>query len=139
MNLADEIQRLQQLHVTGALTDEEFAKAKSAVLAGESFGGQGSGGEAKCYKCGNLQEWSCVLCGKLFCGPHGGERWVWVDSTGGKYGARNTLTKRVICDACTPDPARMKRSVILLVIFFVVVLGFILFGFLFTLSGFLTF
>ena len=38
MGLADEIQRLQQLHNGGALTDEEFAQAKAALLAGESAG-----------------------------------------------------------------------------------------------------
>src|SRR5690348_5211282 len=33
MNLADELQKLQELHRSGALTDEEFAAAKAAVLA----------------------------------------------------------------------------------------------------------
>jgi len=33
MNLSDEIQKLQELHDAGALTDEEFARAKSVVLA----------------------------------------------------------------------------------------------------------
>src|SRR5438445_3956368 len=32
MNLADELRKLQELHSTGALTDEEFAEAKAAVL-----------------------------------------------------------------------------------------------------------
>jgi hypothetical protein len=34
MNIADELQKLQDLHRSGALTDEEFAAAKAAVLAG---------------------------------------------------------------------------------------------------------
>jgi hypothetical protein len=33
MSIADEIHRLQQLHRSGALTDEEFAAAKAKVLA----------------------------------------------------------------------------------------------------------
>ncbi|HEV3256358.1 MAG TPA: SHOCT domain-containing protein [Gemmataceae bacterium] len=34
MNIADEIRKLEELHRSGALTNEEFAKAKAAVLAG---------------------------------------------------------------------------------------------------------
>jgi len=33
MNLSDEIEKLQQLHASGALNDAEFAQAKAAVLA----------------------------------------------------------------------------------------------------------
>lgn len=33
MNIADELQKLQGLHRSGALSDEEFAAAKAAVLA----------------------------------------------------------------------------------------------------------
>jgi Short C-terminal domain len=38
MNIADELQKLQELHRTGALTDEEFATAKAAVLAAKTTG-----------------------------------------------------------------------------------------------------
>jgi phage shock protein PspC (stress-responsive transcriptional regulator) len=34
MNVAEEIEKLQVLHARGALTDEEFARAKQAVLSG---------------------------------------------------------------------------------------------------------
>lgn len=34
MSVAKEIQRLEELHLTGALSDEEFAEAKAGVLAG---------------------------------------------------------------------------------------------------------
>lgn len=34
MNLSDEIEKLQQLHASGALTDAEFAQAKQTVLSG---------------------------------------------------------------------------------------------------------
>lgn len=36
MDLADELRRLEELHRRGALTDEEFARAKAAVLAGST-------------------------------------------------------------------------------------------------------
>lgn len=35
MTLAEELERLHQLHQTGALTDEEFVAAKARLLAGE--------------------------------------------------------------------------------------------------------
>ena len=35
MNIADELKKLHQLHDSGALNDEEFAKAKDAVLGGQ--------------------------------------------------------------------------------------------------------
>jgi hypothetical protein len=34
MSIADELRKLQELHRTGALSDEEFAQAKAAVLGG---------------------------------------------------------------------------------------------------------
>lgn len=34
MAISDELQKLEELHRTGALSDEEFAKAKASVLAG---------------------------------------------------------------------------------------------------------
>ncbi len=36
MTIADELRKLQDLHRSGALTDEEFAQAKAAVLGGAS-------------------------------------------------------------------------------------------------------
>lgn len=36
MGLADELQKLEQLHRSGSLSDEEFAKAKAALLANPS-------------------------------------------------------------------------------------------------------
>jgi hypothetical protein len=40
MNIADELRKLQDLHQSGALTDQEFAAAKAAVLAGEARGAE---------------------------------------------------------------------------------------------------
>lgn len=36
MNIADEIQKLQQLHQSGALTDDEFSQAKATLIKGPS-------------------------------------------------------------------------------------------------------
>lgn len=45
MTIADELKKLQQLHESGALSDEEFARAKSRVLDGappnDTSGGEG--------------------------------------------------------------------------------------------------
>lgn len=46
MALADELAKLQQLHGSGALTDEEFAQAKEAVLRGTPPARTGDGGGA---------------------------------------------------------------------------------------------
>ena len=46
MNIADELRKLQELHQSGALTDQEFAAAKAAVLAGNTAGGEAEAGEA---------------------------------------------------------------------------------------------
>jgi uncharacterized Tic20 family protein len=35
MNLTEELERLQQLHQSGGLSDEEYAKAKAALLDGQ--------------------------------------------------------------------------------------------------------
>lgn len=35
MNIAQELEKLARLHESGALTDEEFAKAKDATLRGD--------------------------------------------------------------------------------------------------------
>lgn len=36
MSIADELAKLQQLHQTGALSDQEYEKAKAALLNGQS-------------------------------------------------------------------------------------------------------
>jgi uncharacterized protein len=38
MNMADELQKLQQLHESGAISDEEFARAKAKLLTPEDQG-----------------------------------------------------------------------------------------------------
>lgn len=44
MTLSEELERLQRLRESGALTEEEFAAAKARVLAGAPAGGQTQGG-----------------------------------------------------------------------------------------------
>ena len=46
MTLPDELRKLQDLHRSGALTDEEFAAAKAAVLAGRPGGNEPATDEA---------------------------------------------------------------------------------------------
>ena len=41
MNVADELQKLQQLHQSGAISDEEYAKAKANLLNSPPQGGSG--------------------------------------------------------------------------------------------------
>ena len=43
MNIADELQKLQELHRSGALSDEEFTAAKAAVLAKGADGAEPAG------------------------------------------------------------------------------------------------
>jgi hypothetical protein len=52
MNIADELQKLQQLDESGALNDEEFARAKEAVL--NSTPPSRAGGSAGEGRVGNL-------------------------------------------------------------------------------------
>ena len=42
MNIADELQKLQQLHQSGAITDDEFAKAKARLFDSPVSSGSGA-------------------------------------------------------------------------------------------------
>jgi hypothetical protein len=79
---------------------------------------------AACYQCDAPAVRACTRCGRCFCERHGGLRWVWSSLAG-----RSTLTKQVVCDACTPNSTWMAFTVTLMVIFFVAVLGLILYMF----------
>jgi hypothetical protein len=81
MNIADQLQKLQELHKSGALSAEEFAKAKQAVLntpSGERIKEAGtvgvsssgmSGGQAAQPGLGYAAEWGLagVLGGLTIC------------------------------------------------------------------------
>jgi uncharacterized Tic20 family protein len=43
MNISDELQKLQQLHQSGALTDDEYARAKDKLLGGSAAIQEGPG------------------------------------------------------------------------------------------------
>jgi uncharacterized Tic20 family protein len=49
MNMTDELERLHQLHQTGALTAEEFAQAKQSLLSGRPFAGAESRAQSNPY------------------------------------------------------------------------------------------
>jgi hypothetical protein len=128
MGIADELQQLEELRDRGTLTAAEFATAKAAVLAGKSAAQNVNVvSPSHCFRCSSPSSRACTLCGQLFCLAHGGERFVWVSETGDTQGIRNTLTKRIICDSCTPDPATMKRSLVVAGIFAAVVIGVMLY------------
>ena len=93
--ISDEIRRLHELHQAGALTTEEFERAKARVLAGASpnervnlnkdGGATGNGFEArpgfgardfKSLRRARTDRWLGGVCGGL-AGAFGLETWVW--------------------------------------------------------------
>ena len=83
----------------------------------------------KCFKCEKGAVRACTLCGKFFCSQHGGERWIWLDETGGRQGTRHTRTQRVICDDCTSNLTTRPAPSVFGIIMLIVILGFILYVF----------
>lgn len=92
MNIADEIQRLHDLHQSGALTDAEFAQAKAKLLTSpESNGGISNSGNANRSESNDFDQtlsqlnrfrrsrhdqWLGGICGGL--GKFTGlESWIW--------------------------------------------------------------
>ncbi len=88
MNIADEIQRLHELHQSGALTDAEFAQAKAKLLEApeQNKGVFNSGTESKDFDQALNQlnrfrrskddQWLGGICGGL--GKFTGlESWIW--------------------------------------------------------------
>jgi phage shock protein C len=89
--ISDEIRRLHELHQAGALTTEEFERAKAKVLAGaspnervnlnkdgggfEAQRGFGSG-DLKSLRRSRADRWLGGVCGGL-AGAFGLETWVW--------------------------------------------------------------
>jgi len=89
--ISDEIRRLHELHQAGALTTDEFERAKAKVLAGASpnerinLNKDGTGFDARPgFGAGSLQSlrrsrvdrWLGGVCGGL-AGTFGLETWVW--------------------------------------------------------------
>ena len=81
MNIADEIQRLHELHQSGALTDAEFAQAKAKLLGSQASGNQDQTmdetlNQLNKFRRSKSDQWLGGLCGGL--GKFTGlESWVW--------------------------------------------------------------
>jgi phage shock protein PspC (stress-responsive transcriptional regulator) len=86
MSISDEIKRLHELHLSGALTDAEFAQAKEKLL-GSLGGNTGAGGslppddadalkQLNQFRRSTRDRWLGGICGGLgrFTGL---ESWVW--------------------------------------------------------------
>ena len=81
MALADELIRLEQLHARGALTTEEFARAKARVLESGLAGGGGAGQSPAVQAINRLRRsrtdrWFGGVCGGRAAGT-GIDSWAW--------------------------------------------------------------
>jgi phage shock protein PspC (stress-responsive transcriptional regulator) len=81
MNIADEIQRLHDLHQSGALTDAEFAQAKAKLLGSQASNNQDQTldqtlNQLNTFRRSKTDQWLGGICGGL--GKFTGlESWVW--------------------------------------------------------------
>ena len=81
MNIADEIQRLHDLHQSGALTDAEFAQAKAKLLGSQASNNQDQKldetlNQLNKFRRSKSDQWLGGICGGL--GKFTGlESWVW--------------------------------------------------------------
>lgn len=78
MALSDELSKLQELHRAGALTDEEYARAKARVLEGGSAAGPVAPALAavNALRRSRSDRWIAGVCGGL-APATGAESWVW--------------------------------------------------------------
>lgn len=88
MNISEEIKRLHELHLAGALSDAEFAQAKAKLLAGVNLDKQGPGrstgdigGSELVQEFNRLRRsrrdrWIGGVCGGL-AQASGMEAWIW--------------------------------------------------------------
>jgi phage shock protein C len=76
--IADEIEKLKKLHDSGALTQEEFERAKQRVLSGETSADPGKQATAaiNAFRLSNTDRWLGGVCGGL-AQVTGVESWVW--------------------------------------------------------------
>jgi phage shock protein C len=82
MNVSDEIKRLHELHLAGALTDAEFERAKAKALGGtvnldkSSTAGDDFVAEIGALRRSRTDRWLGGVCGGL--GKASGmESWIW--------------------------------------------------------------
>jgi len=83
MHVSDEIKRLHELHLTGALTDSEFIRAKEKVLAGAGvdLNKPGAGDGSFVTEFGRLRRsrtdrWLSGVCGGIAVAS-GIDAWIW--------------------------------------------------------------
>jgi phage shock protein PspC (stress-responsive transcriptional regulator) len=79
MSITDDLERLQQLHQSGVLSDAEFARAKEKLLANEACGGAGlepSLQKLNQFRRSKQDQWLGGVCGGL-ARLTGMESWIW--------------------------------------------------------------
>lgn len=78
MSVSDEIRRLHELHQAGALTDEEFARAKERILNGAAPAGDGKDftSEIASLRRSRSDRWLGGVCGGI-AKASGVESWIW--------------------------------------------------------------
>jgi phage shock protein PspC (stress-responsive transcriptional regulator) len=77
MTLSEEIDRLAELHRQGALSDEEFVRAKSHLLdAGNQAPGRSWAAAANALRRSRSERWIAGVCGGL-AQATGLEVWAW--------------------------------------------------------------
>ena len=77
MTLSDEIAKLHELHRSGALTDEEFARAKERLIGGAHRPELASGVAAlNALRRSTSDRWIAGVCGGL-AQATGADAWIW--------------------------------------------------------------
>ena len=85
MALSDELAKLQELHQRGALTDDEFSRAKARLLEGEASSAEASSAEApssaaveaiNALRRSASDRWIAGVCGGL-AEATGVDSWAW--------------------------------------------------------------
>jgi phage shock protein PspC (stress-responsive transcriptional regulator) len=78
MSVSDEIRRLHELHQAGALTDEEFARAKERILNGAPPAGDSKDftSEFASLRRSRSDRWLGGVCGGI-AKASGVESWIW--------------------------------------------------------------
>jgi len=80
MSISDEIKRLHELHLSGALTDAEFAQAKEKLLASLEAGpvpfADDSLSQLGKFRRSKTDQWLGGICGGL-AKVSGLESWIW--------------------------------------------------------------
>ncbi|MCI4429990.1 MAG: PspC domain-containing protein [Burkholderiales bacterium] len=81
MELSDELAKLQELHQRGALSDEEFARAKARLLGAPASPADGLGqspaiGALNALRRSRNDRWIAGVCGGI-ARATGVESWIW--------------------------------------------------------------